>query len=72
MTEPLTIAEAAAHTGRPLMTVYGAVRRGHLPAAKVNGRWWIRPEALRAWTPILSHADRGRRGGQHPKTRRQH
>ena len=45
----LSPAQAAGRTPLSRKAIYGAIRRGELPAAKVTGRWLIAEDALQAW-----------------------
>ena len=60
----MTTAEAAAELGLSPITIRAAIRRGHLPAAKVGRDWWVQTADLIAYRAL----HRGRVGRPYGST----
>jgi MerR family transcriptional regulator, light-induced transcriptional regulator len=58
----LTLEAVAEQLGLHYMTVYRHVRLGRLPAERLKGRWWVRPEDLGRVRPATGASRRGRTG----------
>lgn len=52
--------ECASKKGVTRQAVVAAIKRGHLPALRIGGRYAIKPSDCEKYDPVIDYAERGK------------